>query len=339
MQAGPTVSVLILVPTLRHAEKMGIKPALLLKRVGLMEADLETAETRIPFGQFEALTRYAAEMTGDACLGLHVAEHFSTGALGILGFVLMNCRTLGEAVEKYCRYQRMTGEGIKTGMESDSGRVVIRFDFHEGCTVPNRHLMEGMAASALGMLKALSGEPIRPSRVDLASAEPGPDAKDEYERIFGCPTLFHRPFDAMTFSETLLGTRILQPSRELLALFETHTVDHLRKMDERLVYAKRVGEECSRMLHGEVPNIDAVARKLAMSPRNLQLKLREEGTSYRETLDRVRMDLALGHLKDRRVTVAEVAYLLGFSEPSVFHRSFKRWTGTTPRDFRKSRNG
>jgi AraC-like DNA-binding protein len=107
-------------------------------------------------------------------------------------------------------------------------------------------------------------------------------------------------------------------------------------MDGKLIYAKRVGEECARMLHGEVPNIEAVARKLAMSPRNLQLKLREEGTSYRETLDRVRMDMALGHLKNRHVTVAEVAYLLGFSEPSVFHRSFKRWTGTTPRDFRQS---
>jgi AraC-like DNA-binding protein len=336
MQAGPTVSALILVPTLRHAEKRGVKPALLLKRVGLMESDLEAAGTRIPFGQFEALTRYAAEMTGDACLGLHVAEHFSTGALGILGFVLMNCRTLVEAMDKYCRYQRVTGEGIITGMERAPGSLTIRFDFFEGCPAPNRQLMEGMAASALGMLKALSGEPIRPTRVDLASAAPGPDLAGEYDRIFGCPIFFDRAFDALTFSEALLGTRVLQPSRELLALFETHTVEHLRKMDEKLIYAKRVGEECARMLHGDVPNIEAVARKLAMSPRNLQLKLREEGTSYRETLDRVRMDLALGQLKNRQVTVAEVAYLLGFSEPSVFHRSFKRWTGTTPRDFRQS---
>ncbi len=75
---------------------------------------------------------------------------------------------------------------------------------------------------------------------------------------------------------------------------------------------------------------------MAMSPRNLQLKLRQEGTSYRETLDRVRKDMAVGHLKNRHVTVAEVAYLLGFSEPSVFHRTFKRWTGATPRDFRQA---
>jgi AraC-like DNA-binding protein len=335
MQTGPTVSPLILIPTLRHAEKRGVNPAILLKRVGLMEPDLEAAENRIPFAQFEALTRYAAEMTGDACLGLHVAEHFTAGALGILGFVLMNCRTLGESLEKYCRYQRVTGEGIKTRVEKSPGFLTVRFDFYEGCPTPNRHLMEGMAASALGMIKALSGEPIRPIRVESASADPGKDA-GEYARIFGCPVLFDRPFDALTFAESLDGTRVLQPSRELLALFETHTVEHLRKMDDKLVYARKVGEECARMLHGEAPNIEAVARKLAMSPRNLQLKLREEGTSYRETLDRVRMDLALGHLKNRQVTVAEVAYLLGFSEPSVFHRSFKRWTGSTPRDFRQS---
>jgi AraC-like DNA-binding protein len=89
------------------------------------------------------------------------------------------------------------------------------------------------------------------------------------------------------------------------------------------------------MLNGEAPKIEAVAQKMSMSPRNMQLKLQQEGTSYRETLDRVSKDLAVGHLKYRQVNVAEVAYLLGFSEPSVFHRSFKRWTGFSPRDFRQ----
>jgi AraC-like DNA-binding protein len=334
MASRPTVSVLILIPTLHHAEKRGIPPSLLLEAVGLAEPDLETADTRIPFEQFNALTRKAEELTGDASLGLHVAEHFSAGALGILGFVLMNCRTVGEALDKYCKYQRMTGEGIVTGYERRNGSGIIRFAFVEGCEDPSRHLMDGMLTSTVAMMGLLSGRPIRPTEVTFAAPKPKDDS--EYRRIFQCPVRFARPGTTLVFPEAVFDLRTLQPSRELLALFEMHTVEHLQKQDDKLIYARKVGEECARMLHGEAPNIEAVAQKLAMSPRNLQLKLRQEGTSYRETLDRVRKDMALGHLKNRHVTVSEVAYMLGFSEPSVFHRSFKRWTGSTPRDFRQS---
>jgi AraC-like DNA-binding protein len=67
-----------------------------------------------------------------------------------------------------------------------------------------------------------------------------------------------------------------------------------------------------------------------MSARTLQRRLAGEGLSFDGVLDELRRELALRHLADRRVAIAEVAYLLGFSEPSAFHRAFKRWTGTTP---------
>jgi AraC-like DNA-binding protein len=192
--------------------------------------------------------------------------------------------------------------------------------------------MEGIISGTIDMMSALSGQTIRATEATFTGA--GPEDKSEHEAVFGCPVHFNRPRNSLSFPEAVFACRVTQPSRELLALFETHTVEHLRKLDDKLIYARKVGEEVARMLQGEAPNINVVAQKLAMSPRNLQLKLRQEGTSYRETLDRVRKDLALGHLKNRHTTVAEVAYLLGFSEPSVFHRTFKRWTGSTPRDFR-----
>ena len=334
MPSGPTVSALILIPTLRHAESRGIAPATLLKAVGMAEPDLEAADARATFHQFETLTRKAAEWTRDEHLGLHVAEHFSAGSLGILGFVLMNCRTLGEALDKYIRYQRMTGDGIRTEADRKKGLWTIRFAFFEGCTAPNRHLMDGMMASTALMMAVLSGKPVKPEEASFRDSAPADES--EHKRIFRCPLRFKRPQDFLAYPESVADRPIMQPSRDLLALFERHATEHLQKLDEGLVYARKVGEECARLLQGEAPSIEAVAQKMAMSPRNLQLKLRQEGTSYRETLDRVRKDMALGHLKDRHVTVSEVAYLLGFSEPSVFHRSFKRWTGSTPRDFRQT---
>jgi len=335
MPAGPTVSALIAIPTLRYAESRGITPSQILEPLGLSEADLEGAEARLPFDQYEALTWKAVELTGDPNLGLHVARHMSAGALGILGFVLMNCRTLEEALEKYCRYQRVAGEGIRTTMERQAGEGILRFAFFENGPRECRPIMEGMLSSTLVMMSALCGQPIRATAVSFTAASPGDES--EHTAVFQSPVHFNRSHNALVFPISVFECRITQPSRELLALFEKHTLDHLRKLDDKMVYARKVSEECARMLQGEVPNIDAVAQKLAMSPRNLQLKLRQEGTSYRETLDQVRKDMAVGHLRSRQTTVAEVAYLLGFSEPSVFHRTFKRWTGSTPRDFRQER--
>ena len=99
--------------------------------------------------------------------------------------------------------------------------------------------------------------------------------------------------------------------------------------------AERVQRELARQLKGEEPTITTVARSLAVSVRSLQARLREEGTSYQTLLDEVRKELAQQHLKSGRHTVADVAYLLGFSEPSAFSRSFKKWTGLAPQLYRQ----
>ena len=87
-------------------------------------------------------------------------------------------------------------------------------------------------------------------------------------------------------------------------------------------------------MHGEVPSIEALAHNLAISIRHLQRELQAKGTSYQQLLDATRKELALRYLKKPNVTVHDVAFLLGFSEPSAFHRAFKRWTGQTPRTYR-----
>ena len=91
------------------------------------------------------------------------------------------------------------------------------------------------------------------------------------------------------------------------------------------------------MLSEGIPNLDTVAKKLALSTRNLQNKLKEEGTTFRTLLDDIRRDTAIHYLSnDGDASIAEISYLLGFSEPSVFHRTFKRWTNHSPGEYRKT---
>jgi AraC-like DNA-binding protein len=97
----------------------------------------------------------------------------------------------------------------------------------------------------------------------------------------------------------------------------------------------RVMRAISRQLKDERLNIDVVAKGLAMSSRSLQRALSEEGTTYQELLEQTRRGLAIRYLADPGAVIFEVAILLGFSEPSAFHRAFKRWTGHTPRQFQR----
>ena len=84
-------------------------------------------------------------------------------------------------------------------------------------------------------------------------------------------------------------------------------------------------------MKGEAPSISGIARAMAMSERNLQRRLAAEGTTFQSVLDAARRELAIRHLSDPGATVAKVAWLVGFSEPSAFHRAFRRWTGQSPR--------
>ena len=97
----------------------------------------------------------------------------------------------------------------------------------------------------------------------------------------------------------------------------------------------RVQRVLSGVLGEGDASLGAVARKLRMSERTLQRKLAEESASYDALLDAMRHELAVRYLADRKIAIAEVAYLLGYSEPSPFHRAFKRWTGVTPSEARK----
>ena len=83
--------------------------------------------------------------------------------------------------------------------------------------------------------------------------------------------------------------------------------------------------------------METVCRKLGSSSRTLQRKLREEGTSYQELLEETQRDLSEFYLQKPETAICEVAYLLGFSQPSAFNRAFRRWTGLTPKAYRHSR--
>jgi AraC-like DNA-binding protein len=126
----------------------------------------------------------------------------------------------------------------------------------------------------------------------------------------------------------------MRANPELLATFDKEIAERLNSDPQSLV--DKVRHEFRLRLGTDVPDLPSVARNLNMSDRALQRDLRASGTSFREILDDFRKDLALHYLKNKSTSIAELSFFLGFSEPSVFHRSFRKWTGLTPQAFRRA---
>jgi len=130
----------------------------------------------------------------------------------------------------------------------------------------------------------------------------------------------------------------LTPSNpDLFRLYDKHT-DEIMNAHELTdnSYTYKVKSLLIRQLRDQNPGIEVVADHLSMSVRSLQMKLKEEGTSYQKILNALRKTLAIAYLGERNVSKGEIAHMLGFSEISVFSRTFKKWTGKSPSDYQST---
>ncbi|MDX2261403.1 MAG: AraC family transcriptional regulator [Gemmatimonadales bacterium] len=327
-----SVAASIIIDLVHQLEGRGIASAELCRRARIDPAILSRPHDRLPGSGAERVWAAAETLTGDPLLGLHVAERFRTGAISILGYVVLNCPTAGAALERLGRFARLLNDGMRVRLDREDGLAIVRFEAIEGSAnalrLAGRHPFESTLAGTLLTLRSLTGAATVP--VQAWFRHPAGGDLAEYDRIFGTRVRFGMPEHRLAFREAELERRIPAADPSLLALFDRHAVGRLDELDRLGGTSQRVSRLLGARLTGAVPAVGAIARELAMSARQLQRKLREEDTSYQQLLDAARRELALAQLRVPGVTAAEVALLLGYAEAGAFTRAFRRWTGTTP---------
>jgi AraC-like DNA-binding protein len=324
MKRTPTTSVSKLLSLFTILEKNGIDVNAFL---------LAAPDKRVPLETVSALNQRASDLTGDAFIGLHQGEFFTTGLSNILGYVLMNCRDVAEALEKFSKYQQIVDDGRILRCHVVDEQVILQYRMADHYPHDDRHLIDHQIMGMLTYSRILTGREIQCQEVHFIHT--APHDTSEYERLFNCKPHFGSPMNALIFDMAYLSLPILQPNRDLLVVLEGYAQEVLSRLQADDSHANKVKRVIVNVLRGESPTIGMIASRVNMSVRNLQLKLKEEGTSYSALLSEGRKELAQAYLKDRDVPIDEIAYLLGFSESSVFHRTFKRWTGTTPGIYRR----
>jgi AraC-like DNA-binding protein len=310
--------------TLRES---GIDPVPIAAEAGV-EVDVGAdPDRRVPLEALHTLWESAlrrAPRTDGALLG---ATRYRPGDYGLVGFVCMNSATLGEALGHAVRYVHLWTDDPT--LRLDNGTVYLRYRTSFPDRLGVRCATEATLAELVHGARLVTGSQVGPAEVWFA--HPGPHDRSEHEAFFGCPVRFRAGSTGMRFQPETLTTPLPFADAQLGAFLRKLANEALARQTGRDASPlDQVRELVAEELQRGVPSLGAIARRLAVSERTLRRRLQDEGTSFRALLEETRAQLARAYVIDRRLPLSEVAFLLGFSEPSAFHRAFKRWTGETP---------
>ncbi len=298
-----------------------------------LESASSGADERIPAGTFAAALDELARASGDACLGLHLgAWSWQFPGSHIALAVAANSSTVGEALERLLRFHALLVDAVAPTLARKGEDFVVRLGTPRDVPIA-RHVADMMAATLVGIVRRLSDS----TRVlEVTLRHDPPRTSGEHERVLGSPVRFGASEDALRIEAASLSAPVLLADRELLGMLERRASRRMALLDEPGFSGRvRRATEKALLTSGALPTLSAVARSLATSSRTLQVRLRSEATSFRRASEEARRSIAEELLAERDLTLAEVAFMLGFADQSAFTHAFRRWTGKTPGSFRR----
>jgi AraC-like DNA-binding protein len=332
--AKVTVAASLAVDIVAYLRTRGFDAVAVCQRAGVDPHLRANTSERISGAIMAALWREAIAESGDPDLALHTSVTFEPGALDIVGYVMLSSHTAGDAIRRGARLIRLLNDGLAVDVDHGPHTTVIRLRVLAPSdplfVSASRHVAEAVLGGTVHQLRLLTGQGIMPDAVRM-SHPVSPAGSSEHARLFGVAPRFSADENAIDIRTRDLDIPLRSANPALLAAFDQHATAALAALDSRASLVGRVNQELVTQMKGEAPTITMVARALAMSARNLQRGLAAEGTTFQVLLDDARRELAVRHLSEPNATVAKVAWLVGFSEPSAFHRAFRRWTGHSPR--------
>lgn len=322
---------------LRFAQERGVTNKDVFESLGLDVVKLKAKESKsemFSFQQFAAASQFIEQKIKDPELGLHLGELYSLAALGIVGQLIQFSRTIKEAIEKACSNFNLISNVLQLKLDIKRQSFFLIFEINQNALThtATKHLLSSSMVFALKELKFLIDKSYTPLRV--ACSFPS-QQWEEYKRVFGQKVQFNATANYLEFDNSMLEQPILFSDYELLLTLEKEACKRLTAMPEPSVSLKtKIESIIYALLDPALPSIEDVAANLNMSSRSLQRKLEEKNTSYSEITENIKKDLAVSYL-EKNLSIKEVSYLMGYTEPSTFVSAFKKWFGITPFSYQK----
>lgn len=287
--------------------------------------------SHIPAPQFTVMLKKLALYMRDPAIALSIAQCVNTANLGILGYLLHACDTLGEALVRLQRYGKLIINDMDhIRLAQVNTNMEIQWpDIAAG----EQLIMEfGMAVMRQFSLQ-LAGRPLQLNYVHLMHELVGDAAP--YESFFGCEVFFNQPLNLMSFPATNLDIPIEKPDKALLGILQQQAEEALKNLPSVDVFLQQAQRQLMDLCQQGEPSLMQLADRLHLSQRTLQRRLAQYDLSFQQLLDDVRQQLCRQYLQ-QQVSLSDIAQLIGYSDQSAFTRAYKRWTGTTPLQQRRA---
>jgi AraC-like DNA-binding protein len=311
---------------------LGVAPGPVLRAAGLPADLFLNAQVTLTAEQFYRVFTAVEEVTGDPALGATIAGLVSAETFQTPIFAALCSPDLAHAAARTATYKRLAGPQ-KLIVDSGPGGLSVTTELPPEPAPP-----AGLVAYELTFWVALARLGTRTRVVPARATMPDPPTADGYRAYLGIP-IERGPSVTVTFTASDARLPFVTVNAAMWQVFEADLRRRLVDLDRVESTADRVRAVLLELLPAGQGTAAHVARRLALSGRTLQRRLAREGTTFQAVLERTRHRLARHYLARPEITIGEIAFLLGYDEPSSFYRAFHQWAGTTPQQARLTTAG
>ena len=315
-----------------EAQQAGARSAL----VGVLRLALPARETdgRVPSHLIPRLLGRAVLLLREPDLGLRLAAMGDPRRHGLLDYLAATSPTLGAAWLQICRYLALWNEGV--AIRPTIGPTEAALELHPAPAADEpeglRQLL-GLASTTLVLMgHRYAGRPVPPRCVELACECPADP--ERWAAALGAPVSFAVPVTRIVYPSSTAEIGCATSDAGLARILGRHADELLDRLGDRTRWSGRARDAVVAQLRRGDVRLASVATAMAVSARTLQRRLRDEGTGFEAVLDETRFALASSYLRDPALAIAEIAWLIGYTEIAAFYRAFRRWTGATPAAYR-----
>ena len=294
---------------------------------------LRRAQPLVPASEHLAVVRAIFSHRRET-LGIELAQALPLELAGLWGFLLRSSDTFGDMLRRAERYMRVVNRYREFNLEDRGDRVAMVCPHPDPSPFGAR---EQVVCALLGHWIAWGRQLTRVSFAVREARFRGAAPRDRkpFERFLGGRVRFGADEDALLLRRDELSLPLTERTPEFAEQFDAYASSLMRRMSPRSGIVEQVREAIAESLLTGSASEAIVAKRMAMTVRTMHRRLVESSVSFREIRDELLRRRAEDLLRERRVPIGEVSYLLGYAEPSSFHRAFRRWTGLTPGQWRE----
>ena len=311
-------------------ERLGYVAKPLLVTAGLANVRLDDPDARISCEAMGALLSGALKQRFIPNLGLELAQVTELGAYPLLDYLVVTSDSVGAGARQLAQYFRLTSSPVTITVHEDDDPIRVEM----ASMAPMPFAIEYVAGLLVRHFGTETSGRFAPVAVALRHV---PDDIVAFERIVGCPVAPTASWSGVSVSRDVWRLPLRRGDPVLRGVLEAQADSLLARLPPCAGVARDAQRLLVERLAGGEVGMRDVARALAMSVRTLQRRLAAEGVSFQRLLEEARKESAARHVSESRLSIGEIAFLLGYSEPAPFHRAFKRWYGMTPDRCRQRR--